>query len=84
MIKAFKRAPIATLATWATMVLAALILLQANGILTGSAAHWADVIAGALQVALTVYARSHVTPVANPKDDLGRPLVPATLMPPPR
>jgi hypothetical protein len=80
----FKKYPLATLATWAASVLAALVLLQANGILTGTAAHYADLAAGVLQVLLTVYARSKVTPVVNPKDDLGRPLVPATLVPPPR
>jgi len=77
-----KKYPLATLATWAASVLAVLVLLQTNGILTGQAAHWAEVAAGVLQVLLTVYARSKVTPVANPKDDLGRPLVPATLIPP--
>lgn len=80
----FKRFPIATLAVWATTVLAVLIVLQSSGVLTGSAARWVDAAAGALQVVLTAYARQHVTPVAAPKDNLGRPLVPANIVPPPR
>lgn len=79
-----RKFPLATLVAWGTTVLAVLVYLQASGTLTGSAAHWADVIAGALQMLLTLYARTHVTPVADPKDDLGRPLVPANIVPPPR
>lgn len=77
----FKKAPIATLIAWGTTVLAVLVVLQGSGLLTGSAARWVDVAAGALQVVLTAYARMHVTPVANPKDDLGRKLVPEHLVP---
>jgi hypothetical protein len=80
-VNPFQKAPIATLVVWATTVLAVLVVLQASGVLTGTAAHWVDVAAGVLQVVLTAYARQHVTPVANPKDDLGRPLVPANLVP---
>jgi hypothetical protein len=83
-VNPFRKAPIATLVVWATTVLAVLVVLQASGVLTGTAAHWVDVAAGVLQVVLTAYARQHVTPVANPKDDLGRSLVPAKLIPPPR
>jgi hypothetical protein len=81
-VNPFKKAPIATLVAWATAVLAVLVILQSNGTLTGSAAHWVDVAAGVLQVLLTAYARQHVTPVAAPKDNLGRSLVPAKIMPP--
>ena len=81
MTNPFKKAPIATLVAWGTTVLAMLVVLQASGVLTGSAAHWVDAAAGALQVLLTAYARMHVTPVADPKDNLGRALVPAKLIP---
>lgn len=76
-----KRFPLATLIAWGTTVLAVLVFLQSSGMLTGSAAHWADVAAGVLQVLLTAYARQHVTPVIDPKDNLGRELVPAQLVP---
>lgn len=82
MIGAFKKAPIATLILWGTTVLGVLIILQSSGVLTGSAARWVDTAAGALQLILTAYAHQHVTPVSNPKDNLGRPLVPAKLLPP--
>jgi hypothetical protein len=77
----FKRFPLATLIAWGTTMLAVLVVLQASGLLTGTAAHWVDVAAGVLQMLLTAYARQHVTPVADPKDNLGRPLVPANLIP---
>jgi len=80
-VNPFKKAPIATLVVWATTVLAVLVVLQSSGVLTGTVAHWADVAAGVLQVVLTAYARQHTTPVANPKDDLGRKLVPEHLVP---
>ena len=81
MLNAFKKAPIATLVAWGTTVLAVLVFLQSAGILTGAAAHWVDVAAGVIQVLLTAYARQHVTPVANPKDNSGRPLVALTSRP---
>jgi hypothetical protein len=81
MFNAFKKAPLATLITWATTVLVVLFALQTSGVLTGKVAHWVDLAAGVLQVVLTAIARQHVTPVANPKDDLGRALVPAELVP---
>jgi hypothetical protein len=81
MFNAFKRAPIATIIAWGTTVLAVLVLLQTSGVLTGTAARWVDAAAGAIQLILTAYARQHVTPVADPKDDLGRQLVPAELIP---
>lgn len=80
----FRRRPLATVITWGATVLAVLVVLQGAGVLTGAAAHWVDVAAGVLQVVLTAYAHSKVTPVADPKDDLGRPLVPSKLIPPPR
>lgn len=73
----FKRFPLATLIAYGSTALAVLVVLQTSGVLTGTAAHWADVAAGALQVVLTAYARQHVTPVADPKDAVGRALVPA-------
>jgi hypothetical protein len=75
-VNPFKKAPIATLVAWGTTVLAVLVVLQTSGLLTGTAAHWVDVVAGALQLLLTAYARMHVTPVADPKTNDGRPLVP--------
>lgn len=78
MTNPFKKAPIATLVAWGTTVLGVLIVLQASGMLTGTAARWVDAAAGALQVVLTAYARMHVTPVADPKDNQGRTLVPLT------
>lgn len=80
----FKRYPLTSLAAWATTVLTVLVLVQTNGVLTGTAAHYVDVAAGVLQVLLTAYARTHVTPVVDPKDNLGRSLVPAKLIPPAR
>jgi hypothetical protein len=87
-IKAFKSAPIATLVVWGTTVLGVLVILQGSGVLHGTTARWVDAAAGALQLLLTAYARQHVTPVADPKDNLGRPLValtsrPGTSVPPP-
>jgi hypothetical protein len=73
----FKRFPLTTLIAYGSTALAVLVVLQSSGVLTGTVAHWVDVAAGVLQVVLTAYARGHVTPVANPKDSLGRPLVPA-------
>ncbi len=73
----FRRFPIATLVAWATTVLAVLVVLQSSGLLKGAAAHWADTAAGLLQIVLTAYARQHVTPVARPRDQYGRRLVPA-------
>jgi len=75
MSKLFKRFPLATLIAYGTTALAVLIVLQTSGLLTGTAARWVDAAAGALQVILTAYARQHVTPVANPRDAVGRRLV---------
>lgn len=83
----FRKAPLATLITWGTLMLAVLVVLQSSGVLTGTVAHWVDVAAGVLQVVLTAYARQHTTPVAAPRDAYGRRLVPAageTLVPPRR
>lgn len=81
MIGAFKKAPIATLVGWGAAVLAVLVVLQSQHVLTGTAARYVDLAAGVIQVLLTAYARQHVTPVADPKDNLGRPLVPLTSKP---
>lgn len=77
----FRRFPLTTLITWGTTVLALLVVLQSSGLLTGTAAHWVDTAAGVLQVLLTAYARQHVTPVARPRDEFGRRLVPAPAQP---
>lgn len=79
-----KRFPLATIIAWGTTLLAVLMVLQSSGVLTGTAAKWVDAAAGALQVILTAYARMHVTPLADPRDALGRKLVPGVLVPPPR
>lgn len=81
-MNAFKKAPIATLVTWGALVLGVLVVLQGSGVLHGTAARWVDAAAATLQLILTAYARQHVTPVADPKDNLGRELVPAVLIPP--
>lgn len=81
MLNGLKRFPLASLIAWGTTVLAVLVFLQSAGILTGTAAHYVDVAAGVIQVLLTAYAKQHVTPVVAPKDNLGRALVPAELMP---
>lgn len=80
----FTKAPVATLITSATALLAVLLYLQGTGLITGAAAVWVGVAVGILQVLLGLYARSKATPVADPHDDLGRALVPAKLVPPPR
>ena len=72
----FQRYPLATIVGWGTTVLAVLLYLREMGYLTGSAARWAELAAGVLQLLLTLYARQHVTPVVNPKDADGRTLVP--------
>ena len=78
----FKQFPLTTLILWASTMLAVLVVLQTSGILTGTAAQWVNFAAGALQVVLTAYARLQVTPVVDPKDNLGRALVPANIVPP--
>lgn len=77
----FKRFPLTSVITFGSTVLAVLVFLQATHILTGAAAHWVDVIAGVLQVVLTTYARQHVTPVADPRNEDGVRLVPETRLP---
>lgn len=76
MTNPFKTAPVATLISIMTALLAVLVYLQGTGLVTGQAAVWMGVAVGVLQVLLGLYARSKATPVANPKDDLGRPLGP--------
>lgn len=73
----FRKFPLTTVIAWGTVVLGTLALVQGSGLLHGTAAHWVDVAAGFVQLVLTALARQHVTPLANPKDDQGRPLVPA-------
>jgi hypothetical protein len=72
----FKRYPLATVIGWAASALTLLIVLQGSGILTGTAAHYVDVAAAFLQVVLTWWAKTHVTPVIDPKDNQGNQLGP--------
>jgi hypothetical protein len=83
MTNLFKRFPLATLITYGTTALAVLVVLQSSGVLTGKAARWVDAAAGAIQVVLTAYAKMHVTPLAAPKDAVGRKLVPVNMQRPP-
>lgn len=73
----FKRYPLSTIIGYAVTALAVLTYLQAAHILHGPLARWVDLAAGILNVLLTAYARQHVTPLAAPKDAVGRKLVPA-------
>jgi len=77
----FRRYPLSTVIGWGLTVLAILTALQGAGILTGRVAHVVNLIAAIVQIALTTIARQKVTPVANPKDDLGRQLVPVRTPP---
>lgn len=81
MIKKFKEAPVAYLVSTMTVLLAVLVYLQSTGLVTGTAATWLTTAVGLLQVVLGFAVRAKVTPVANPKDNLGRKLVPAHLVP---
>jgi hypothetical protein len=81
-IKRFKEAPVAYLISIMTVLLAVLVYLQGTGLVHGQAATWLTTAVGILQVILGFAVRSKVTPVANPKDDLGRELVPASIVPP--
>jgi hypothetical protein len=71
-----KTAPVATLVTVMTAVLAVLVYVQSTGVVTGTAATVMGLGAGIINVLLGLYARSQVTPVADPRDDRGRPLTP--------
>lgn len=77
MTNPFKTAPVATLISIMTALLAVLVYLQGTGLITGQAAVWVGVVVGVLQVLLGLYARSKATPVADPMDNNGNPLVPA-------
>lgn len=72
----FKKFPLAAVIAWGTVVLGALVVVQGSGLLHGRAAHWIDVVAGIIQLALTALARQHVTPLADPRDADGRRLAP--------
>jgi hypothetical protein len=80
-IKKFKEAPVAYLVTAMSVLLAVLVYLQGTGLVTGTAATWLTVAVGIIQVLLGFAVRAKVTPVANPKDNLGRRLVPAQIVP---
>ena len=75
LIDLFKKAPIATVVAFGTTALGILVVLQGSGLLHGKVAHWVDAAVGILQIVLTAIARQHVTPVIDPKDNAGRPLV---------
>jgi len=64
-----------------TLLLAVLVYLQGTNLVTGAAATWLTTAVGILQVILGFAVRAKVTPVANPKDNLGRALVPRNLVP---
>lgn len=81
MIKKFKEAPVAYLISIMTVLLAVLVYLQGSGTVHGQAATWLTTAVGILQLILGFAVRAKVTPVAAPKDDLGRALVPAQLVP---
>ncbi len=70
--------PVATLVTVATLLLAVLVALSGTGLLSGRAA--ALVASGILIVnaVLGVITHGKVTPTANPRNDAGQRLVPAT------
>lgn len=68
--------PVATLVTVATVALALLTALAGTGVLSGKAAAWVASGILVLNAVLGIVAHSMVTPVANPKDSSGRPLVP--------
>jgi di/tricarboxylate transporter len=72
----FRRYPLATIIGWAASALVLLVTLQASGVLTGQAAQWVATAVVLLQVVLTWYAKRHVTPVADPRDNAGRRLAP--------
>jgi len=84
MIKKFKEAPVAYLISIMTVLLAVLVYLQGSGTVHGQAATWLTTAVGILQLILGFAVRAKVTPVAAPKDNLGRALVPAKLIPPAR
>lgn len=77
----FKTAPVATLISVMTAVVAVLAYIQGTGLVTGTAATWMTIGAGVLNVLLGLYARSNVTPVADPKNDQGQRLYPASRPP---
>lgn len=72
----FKTAPVATLVTVMTALLAALIYVQSTGVVTGQAATVMGLVAGVINVLLGLYARGQVTPTVDPRDDAGRRLAP--------
>lgn len=71
----FKTAPVSTLITIMTALLAVLIYVQSTGVVTGQAATVMGLVAGIINVLLGLYARSQVTPLADPTDNAGRALV---------
>jgi hypothetical protein len=76
MFNLFRTAPVATLVTVMTALLAILVYVQSTGVVTGQAATVMGLAAGIINVLLGLYARSQVTPVADPKDADGRALAP--------
>lgn len=69
--------PVATLVTVATVLLALLTALAGTGVLSGKAAAYVAAGIGLLNVILGVVTHGKVTPVAAPRDNAGRPLVPS-------
>lgn len=77
MIERFKKSPVAFTTTTMTLLLGVLIYLQSTGLITGAAAAWIGAAVGVLQIVLGILTRGSVTPVVNPMDNNGNPLVPA-------
>lgn len=68
--------PVATLVTVATVALALLTALAGTGVLSGKTAALVAAGIGVLNAVLGLVAHSKVTPLANPRDNGGRALVP--------
>lgn len=68
--------PVVTLVSVLTVALALLTTLAGTGVLSGKAAAVVSGLIGAITVVLGIVTHGKVTPVAAPKDNSGRPLVP--------
>lgn len=68
--------PVVTLVAVGSVLLALLTALAGTGVLSGQAAAVAAGAIAVINALLGVATHNRVTPVANPKDSSGRPLVP--------
>jgi hypothetical protein len=73
----FKQNPVAMLATLVALLTAADGTLEGLHILSPSVAAWAAGAIAVLTAVLGVVTHGKVTPLANPRDNAGRPLTPA-------